>query len=91
MSFPYQVENTMNVEALLVDSVNIFYRCPNCVYRKKAVTHCHGSCGNYLKNRIEGRTPHCCANQGYSNVDIHITDNTIKKKVVTKKDLKNIY
>lgn len=82
MEFPYvDADGILNVEATKIDEVHMYFQCPRCVYRKKAVTHFHGSGGQY-HNRVEHRCGHCCPQQvkhheeNRSGFNIHITDNT---------------
>jgi len=81
-SFPYfDDEGFLNVEASMVDDVNIQFVCPRCVYRKKPVIHYHGSSGQY-HNRVEHRVAHCDKSRVkqfedyHKGVNIHVTDNT---------------
>jgi len=78
---------TCKVIAFSIDPVHIRYLCTNgCTnpkWKRKQVLHQHGSCGE-AHNRIESRL---CDNCPFytGNIDIHITEATIREKFVLKR------
>ena len=62
----------IDVQAFVMTDTVFKYRC-NC----KKGFHIHGNGGDPFTNRVESRSSHCPEFDG--EVDIHITNNTIRK------------
>ena len=82
------MENIKQVNAFSIDPIHIKYLCPhgctNPNWKRKMVLHQHGSCSE-AHNRVESRwCDNCPFYKG--NIDINITDDTIRENFVIKKN-----
>ena len=64
----------LHVIATKVDRVHIEYHCPIC-----HSVHRHGSMGS-TRNRVESRSSHCTKSEHPRDVNIHITDATLRPR-----------
>ncbi len=77
----------MRFTAKEIDAVQFRYECPVCskyvrkdgkpLVRPKRVMHAHGSNGEF-HNRIEHRSSHCGGGGGGGEIEIAITDETVR-------------
>jgi len=70
--------NFPKYHAIAIDKTHFFYLCPHDKKVCNSLVHFHGSGGNFEKNRIEGRSPHC-KGETASNIDVVIDAGTMRK------------
>jgi len=76
--------NTKTYHAIAIDPIHFFYLCPYPKSVCKNIVHFHGSCGDIQKNRTEHRGSHCEGDKQYSDIEINIDENTLRKTIAVK-------